>query len=174
MNPIRQMDEKLRSLGVKPFEGSAFQPLSGEELGRIEECLGTNLPAAYRHFLLTYGEAGFSENVYFRMPPGHELYEFGYFYGFASIMDGIQSPPDTMPENMFPIGDEGLGNLYCLGFSRKQRGEIYYWDQNIGWEADADAYIERGEPVPEDLPMQPLSRIAHSFEAFIELLLVKD
>jgi len=161
MNAIQEIDDKLRLLGVKPFQRAVLRSLSDGEVGQIETLLGKALPAEYSHFLRAYGETGFSEEVSFAIEPGDGLYEFGYFYGFDSIKDGIESPPDTLPDSMFPIGDEGLGNLYCLGFSGEQTGKVYYWDQNVGWDEEAEA---------EDKLPPPIRRISNSFAEFISSL----
>jgi hypothetical protein len=174
MNGIEQMDSHLRYLEIKPFRSSTFHPLSESEVKMLEERIGAVLPQAYRSFLTRFGEASFEQNVCFPIPDGDAVFEIGYFFGLKSIVERIESPPDTLPEFMIAIGDEGLGNLYCLGISGTYYGKIYYWDQQIGWESDADDYEKRGEPVPEDLPLQCVHLISDSFEAFVCGLVVQE
>jgi hypothetical protein len=165
------LEAKLKALGIKPFRGSTFNPATQSDLHQIEQLLGARLPDDYRHFLTKFGECGFERNVVFLLDV--DYVDFGYFFGVPVLIDGIQSPPDTMPDTMFPIGDEGLGNYYCMAFRGREPGSIYYWNQHIGWEAEADEYLARRESVPADLHMKCVTRIAGSFEQFIESMDVK-
>lgn len=68
---------------------------------------------------------------------------------------------------MIPIGDDGGGDLYCLGVTGDDRNKMFFHDHNIGWQADAEVYAARGESIPADLHHQTVDLIGDSFESFI-------
>ena len=160
---VSKVDDKLKELGFEP-EGGGESALAGIE--DVEERIGATLPEGYRRFLKTYGGGMFSEDVYYREHDRAVL--FGWLFEADEILDAIESFSEVLPESMVPIGDDGGGNLYCLGFTGSDENNVYFHDHSAGWQADAQSYEERGEEVPADIRYQTVYRIADSFEEFIE------
>ena len=148
-----------------------FQPFTIENIAQLQGQVGASLPEAYKQFLMTYGHSMFSGEVNCT-PQGDPLY-FGWFYGFDELVDAVDAFREVLPETIIPMGDDGGGNLFCLGVSGKDSGKVYFHNHGIGWHADAEKYRERGEGVPANIRYQTVYEVAQSFEQFI-LNMVKE
>lgn len=156
---------KLAELGIEPLSGATFVPLSERDIEQLQNKVGASLPEPYKQFLATYGAATFS--VFVNCTPHSDPLLFGWFYGLDELTDAVDTFKEVLPEGIIPIGDDGGGNQFCLGVRGKDFGKVYFHNHSIGWQADADAYRERGEEVPEAIRYQTVSEIAPSFEQFI-------
>src|SRR5262249_35624504 len=141
--------EKLRKLGIQPMAGTAFQPFTPEEITRLENALGVRLPEDYRQFLLAFGGSMFSAEV--NCTPAAELLYFGWFCQFPELLQAIDGLDEVLPETIIPIGEDGGGNTFCLGVKGADVGKVYFHNHSIGWHADAEKYMKRGEQVPPDV-----------------------
>lgn len=157
--------EKLTGLGIKPMGSDTFEPFSEQEIGKVEEAIGTALPANYKKYLSTFGRALLGTDV--KCTSSDNLLLFGWFFGFTELLDAIDDLEDNLPETIIPIGEDGGGNMFCLGVAGEDAGKMYFHDHNIGWHADAESYLEKNEPVPSDIRYQTVEEIATSFEEFI-------
>jgi hypothetical protein len=163
--------DKLIELGIQPLDGEAFTPFSEQEVARIEAAIGVPLPVTYERFLTRFGRSMFSTEV--NCTPSSEPLYFGWFFGFSDLLDAIDNLKDFLPETIIPIGEDGGANLFCLGMRGRDVGKVYFHNHNIGWHADAEKYLERGDPVPPDIRYQTVCEVAPSFEQFI-LNMVKE
>ena len=62
------------------------------------------------------------------------------------------------------------GNTFCLGVRSPDAGKVYFHHHSIGWHADAERYVQRGEPVPAGIRYQTVHQIAGSFLEFINAM----
>jgi hypothetical protein len=157
--------DRLAALGIKPLNGERFSPLSEDEVARIETSLGVSLTESYKQFLLQFGRSMFTSEVNCT-PSAGPLY-FGWFYGFSELLTAIDGLRETLPETIIPIGDDSGDVVFCLGVRGEDVGKVYIHNNGWGWHADAERYLERGEPVPPDIRYQTVEQIASSFEEFI-------
>jgi len=160
--------KQLSELGIEPMNGKKFKPLTRQEIDDLEERIGTSLPETYRFFLGSYGSSMFSIEINCT-PKGNPIF-FGSFYGFDEIIDALDSYREALPQSIIPIGDDGGGNLFCLGVQGKDSGRVFFHNHNIGWRTDADKYLMRGEQVPSEIRYQTVFEIAPSFEAFVQFM----
>ena len=163
---------KLTDLGLEPLEGEAFEPLSEDDISRLQTILGAALPESYTEFLTTFGASMFPREINCT-PQGEPLY-FGWFYGFNELVEALNTHREVLPESIIPIGDDGGGNQFCLGVRGKDFDKVYFHNHSIGWRTDAEAYLTRGEPVPDDIQYQTVHEVAPSFEQFIRNLAVEE
>jgi SMI1 / KNR4 family (SUKH-1) len=155
----------LQSLRIIPFGGAEFQPASEPELLSLEGELGIRLPDELRDVLLRIGEATFDVEVVFDTRDGGR-YIIGWLYGFQSMHSTFRSPPDQFPPASLPIGEEGLGNYYCLGLRGRFAGQVLYWDHEIGW-GEAKPYVIREALIPDGVSTPCLRVLANSYAEFI-------
>src|SRR5437660_8414028 len=110
---MTSLADKLTELGIEPLDGETFKPLSDAHIAEVERTANAKLPEAYRRFLATFGPSRFSKEVNCT-PSGKPLY-FGWFFGFEELAVAIECSKELLPETIIPIGDDGLGNGFCLG-----------------------------------------------------------
>jgi len=157
--------EKLAMLGITPLE-DLFRPFSNDEVVSIEQQVGATLPADYRGFLLAYGGSTFSCEVDCRPTEG-PLY-FGWFYDFENLSIALENLRETLPGSLLPIGDDAGDIVFCLGVKGNDSGRVFVYNNNFGWGSDADEYLERGDPVPDNLRYEIVKEIAASFSTFVD------
>jgi ankyrin repeat protein len=163
-------DDPLRAHGITI--GDSAEPVSPEQLDRIERSLNYRLPAESRSFLLR-ANGGVPDRSLFHYTvidedEGTRRRQRGKITRFYparpteapgapgnSFLTGYQNAiPFGFPDWLLPIAgvDDALeGSLLCIAVKGKKQGRIYYWpEQEIG----------------EDT----LHRVADSFNAFLALL----
>src|SRR5262249_6036355 len=149
---MTSITDQLIELGIVPLDGEAFTPFSEEEVATIETTIGVPLPEDYKRFLLRFGDSMFSTNVNCMSPDGP--LRFGQFFRFSELLNAVEYLKETLPETMIPIGDNWGDIVFCLGVSHGDVGKVYFHNTHTGWHADAESYLERGEPVPSDIRYQ--------------------
>jgi hypothetical protein len=162
------MNSKLNALQVQPQA-----PLSEAQLKEIESRVGHELPSSYRHILGTYGGMSF-DSVFYPDLISRDAVRFGWLFDYSELIGALEDYSDSIPDTLIPIGEDSGGNIYALGVSGRDYNKLYFHDHSIGWQSDAEAYLERGEPIPPDLPYQTVELIGESFEAFIESLFLEE
>lgn len=157
--------DKLIDLGIRPMGSETFQPFTDMELKHIEDKIAGNVPADYRDFLSRFGCSTFATLV--NCTPSEEPLYFGWFFSYEELIQAIDGLKESLPETIIPIAEDGGGNAFCLGVKGRDTGKVYYHNHGFGWHADAEAYLERGEPVPLNIRHQTVHQVASSFEEFI-------
>jgi len=128
------------------------------------------LPAEYRLLLLHFGAFRFTSEVIFFGEDGGR-YEFGFFFGTDEVQECWDSPPDQFPPDCLAIGEEGLGNFYCLGLKGRFTGKVWYWIHDVGW-GEAEEFVIQGLPIPQHTATPCLHMIADSMDSFLRSLLL--
>lgn len=138
-----------------------YGPVSEEGLVVFEKRLGTSLPADYRAFLHQYN-GGQPQPTGFCIKENSDGSGVNQFYGLHDgprwfSIDGCTNAEWGVPSELLPIGDDGLGNLICIGSRGKYAGEIYFVDHDI-------------HPYHEPDSFEGVTKIANSFSDFITSL----
>lgn len=127
----------------------------------LEAAIGAPLPADYRVFLLDHTEApGATLQVVSTNP---EYWDVRSLYEIGEGADHLQADRcyalvgDVIPKGMWPVAEDGGGNLYLYdGRPGLSFGAIYWWDHE--------------QEVGEDR----ISKVANTFQAFREALVPED
>lgn len=133
----------------------------------FEQRLGAQLPADYRHFLLTVN-GGWAADSYHHPPSGpgdigiRALWGVGIDDVNSSMERNLAVFADRYPSDFLPIGEDSGGNLILIQISGDDVGSIHFWDHEE--EADED------EPPTH----RNITRISDSFTAFLEELEVYE
>lgn len=165
--------QKLKELGANPWRGDTFQPFSEKEVKEVETQIKANLPASYREMLSTLGGVFFSEAVYYVDPKENVPEMFGGFYGFDELINATKYL-DNLPPGIIPIGDDGGGNLYCLGVKGDDVGKVFFHDHGVGWDDEAWSCLERGEELPLHLRYQTVCLLANTLDEFVNSMSVGE
>jgi hypothetical protein len=166
-----ELELRLTELAIQPMNTDSYTPVPVSELEQIEREIGGQLPEDCHWFLKRYGKCLFKTGV--SCPSSSELgpIPFAFFYGAGASGDGVLanylSYKSQFPSRVVPIGEDGLGNLYCIATTGPNRGCIYYWDHSTGWQAEAEEYGRRGQDVPDSVKYKCLEQVAPSFTAFV-------
>jgi hypothetical protein len=163
---------KLVELGITPLGSETFVPLSAAEVARIGEAIGADLPEDYKQFLVRFGRSTFNAEVNCT-PVAKPLY-FGWFFGYAELVEAFDNLRDLLPETVIAIGDDGGGNAFCLGVRPPDADKVYFHNHGFGWHADAERLAARGEPIPADIRYQTVHPIAASFAEFVQNMKTVD
>ena len=120
--------------------------LSEDRLVRFENQFGLLLPVDYREFLLEYN-GGRPVPAFFWIKNKQDGTRVHQFYGLydqlipASLEARMGANRHGIPTALMPIGDDGIGNLICLGLGWTEFGRIYFLDHDLhpaetpeGWE----------------------------------------
>ena len=161
------LTQKLRQLGAKPGSGESYRPFTEAQLDEVEAQTNGRLPTSYRQMLTTLGGCMFAAPVYFNDPQAKMPVMFGWFFGFDELLDAIRSHEEVLPDGVIPIGDDGGGNLYCLGVKGDDLGKVFFHDHGVGWDEEAQDYLARGEELPLRLRYQTVYLLANSFDEFV-------
>lgn len=167
---MTELESCLMNLGIQPMNGDVHVPVSASEIHELEQEIKGQLPDDYRRFLRQYGMSVFENAVGYPAPNSQGLLPFAYFYGANESGNGVLSNfkfyRGQFPYGVIPIGEDGLGNLFCMATDPNNR-HVYYWDHGTGWERDADSYEGEGESVPDSIKYTCLEKLASSFTAFV-------
>lgn len=122
------------------------QPADASQITAREHQLGVAIPSPYRT-LLELTDGGVPLQNYFSPDIG-----INQFLGLEEIVKWRQLLGDRLPRSMVPIAKAAGGNLVCLSTGEEPAG-VYFWDHEL-----------------EDAPGGPFSKIAPSFDQFINRL----
>ena len=110
--------------------------LSEDRLVRFENQFGLLLPADYRDFLLEYN-GGRPVPAFFWIKHQQDGTTVHQFYGLydqlipSSLETHLGTSRRGIPTALMPIGDDGIGNLICIGLGWIEFGRIYFLDHDL-------------------------------------------
>ncbi|MBZ2401119.1 SMI1/KNR4 family protein [Erwinia amylovora] len=135
--------------------------VSEQELVKLENLLGINLPKDYRGFLKKHN-GGYPEPDGFDFASGDDGSSVDKFFGISdskteSIFEYYSTYKDRIPGNYFPVAKDPGGSLILVEIGR-DTSSVYFWDH--------ESEAEDG-----DIPgMDNVHLISPSFDEFIDNL----
>ena len=136
---------------IEPID-TAFEPVTLDEIRRIEELVRAPLPISYASFLTRIGSCMFAGDATVRAVNGQEL-GIATLYGgrsSRSVLEDLQRHEDYIAAQLVPIADTFFGDRYVLELAS---GKVRYIEYDFG-----------GNRVIE---------VASSFEDFLKRISVK-
>lgn len=127
------------------------------------------VPESYINFLANQNGGGFESECAYICPDDDE-YEIviNSFYGISESDTTIElfcawsSHIHCIPNSIFPIADDGIGNQICIGIKGKYVNQMYFWNK--------DGEVDYGEEPTFD----NIDKISDSFELFISSIRALD
>ncbi len=156
---------QIVAMKVKIAYANEHGPLSLSRLNDFETRTRIRLPEDYRQFLLE-NNGGQPEPAFFwikRPVDGSRVHRFyGLFEGKLppSLYAYAGADRRGVPAGLLPIGDDGVGNLICIGVAAPRYGGVFFLDHDaLSWRhPNANGAI---------------NRLADSFSSFL-LSLMED
>ena len=190
---MMSQDRFARLGGIRPAIGNRAIPMTEDELRMIEQQIGVALPEEYRDFLAMHGASSFRgaspDNPWIVFRPVKPLPAsisstgdglLDVLYGSAqmgneavSLLARIRFYAGRLPLNMIPIGDDGIGNQILLGVKGKERGKVYFWDQQNEPPDEDDYFEDYRTRMPDEIRFRNLHPVADSFGDFLRRLDLK-
>lgn len=164
--------DRLTELGIKPLKGTTFVPFKEQQLEEIESQMSVTIPEGYRNVLSRFGGSMLGTVVNSTVSSGQ--FFFGYFFDYPELREVRTHLDDFLPQGVIPIGTDGGDITFCLNAGATNHGIVYICDNNIGWPPEADAYLEEGTEVPNDIRYEMVEQISESFEEFIGNMQMQD
>ncbi|MBO2916002.1 SMI1/KNR4 family protein [Enterobacter sichuanensis] len=164
--------KKIERFGAKPASLPSDELIKC--LNTLEASIGL-IPESYRVYLLHFGASVlFNINVVFKaLQPSPWSDEQGNdtlesLYGLAesgkeyTVLEMADTYRNDFREQWFPIGASSGDNQICLCLKGGMSGEIWFWDHE-------------SDPIFNDsVVTSGLTKIANSFEEFVDMLAVQD
>lgn len=123
-------------------------PLTDEQVQRLEQQLGGSLPRSYRDFLLKYnGGRPCPDTVDVDHAPGTPT-DLQLFFGLGAAIESSDLAwnkrvfAERLPERLLPIACDSGGNLFCISLSSEDTGAVFYVDLEQGRPAN---YLVAGD-----------------------------
>jgi hypothetical protein len=138
------------------------RPLSPQDIERLEDMVGVELPVDYKAFLRRYN-GGVPKPAAFPIQ-GFENNPYGVVQVLFRVDGDIESSNldwnyeamnSRIPSSFFPVGCDGSGDLICLSLYGDDSGAIFFWDY----------YDQTPDPDHSNV-----YRIAGSFSEFLDSL----
>lgn len=147
--------------------------LNEEDIVQLERELGYAIPSDYARFLLAYNGGVPEPNCHdVQGTEGTSIGEFVdifVFYSVANVSGEVQESyciksnwsvyRGRIPQNLFPIGEDGGGNQICISLYGEDKGSIWYWDHEA-------------EKIPPDY--SNCYKVADNFQALLDNLFEYD
>ena len=192
---MRIENEIVRLGGLQPI-GGEFNPLTQNDLSKIQQEIMGELPIDYVWIMRTYGECIFINSVSFALDNQQPEYrhpeqlglpngagfcgsEVSTIYGRRAtqneftLLRKLQIFRDRMPTGFLPFADDGLGNQLCICVSPAHYQKIYWWDHELEW--DKEDYLEEtGNPMPAEAKYQNVYLVADNLTDFFEKLIIAE
>lgn len=115
---------------LKPI-GTCLDPLSAEDVVRLEDCLGLRIPDDYRDFLSRFGRCGFAGEASV-VTDGSRFPIFTFYGGgteAGSLLKQLELHPDLREIGVLPIADDLFNNIYVFDI---EKGGISRLDYSSG------------------------------------------
>ena len=143
----------------------SYSEISKNEIDTLCSDLEIQLPKDYVDFLLKHNGGQPTQNHFLKKDSNDEpLFDFNLnvFFGLGEndtsydILTMFSIYCDRMPEELLPIGDDGVGNIICIGIHGAHYGKVFMW-----WKS---GQVDEGdEPNFENVEL-----IEDSFEKFVQ------
>ncbi|MFD1415979.1 SMI1/KNR4 family protein [Oceanobacillus jeddahense] len=117
--------------------------LTLKELVTFESKNNVNFPNDYKEFLLEHN-GGYPDKSIFKIRGNEEQYEsiLNVFYGVGDMYDNLQKilifSDELLDVGFVPIADDSGGNQICIGVSKENFGDLYFWEHELGNENELD------------------------------------
>lgn len=136
--------------------------ITDSELSAFEESIGARLPDEYRRFLLaTNGGRTADDHVRFRVADGEG--NLNELYALSDIARSRKVLGDRLPEDLIPIGYDGVGDKICLAVRGDHSGEVWFFDT-------MNERPESANPRVEWSKRRDMTKLASSFGEFMASL----
>ncbi len=131
---------------IKFFETE--QPLSIDEIRKVEKELNTQLPQEYTEHLLKFNGGRCEPNIFSFLENGKEtqsrvnwflaIYD-GEYDNFVDFFKDYKRNEKRVPENVIPIANDPFGNLICID---SENSKIYFWnhDNEVDYSKENDSH----------------------------------
>ena len=127
-----------------------------KKIEELEEFLGSILPEDYRIFLLNYNGGEGPDRSIFRVETGEKSI-LQRLFSVQQMPDEITRLRDELSPELIPIGTDIGGNRLCLSLQGETKGQVSFWDHELGKEDAEDIY-------------EPVFFVARSFNEFLAAL----
>jgi cell wall assembly regulator SMI1 len=141
--------------------GAASPKPTLEQISRLEEALGHELPNDYKDFQIRENGGKPSLNG-IKLPLEtllngtvlSYLHGINHAYAAYTVSEARRRVNGELGANFIPIGEDPAGNYFVMNLSPAEHGAVYFWNRDA-FEDEADA---------------AMVKIAESFSDFINLL----
>ena len=129
---------------VEIEQANPYGSLSEERLRTFEQRLRMALPLDYRAFLRRYNGGKPNPNGFW-IAKGHDASEVNRFYGlhdgprWVSLDCYVGEEQHGIPRGLLAIGDDGTGNIICIGIEGERKGAIFFIDHEVHPYDDPDS-----------------------------------
>ncbi len=120
---------------------NCWDPISIEQLKRVEVELGTTFPDDFRQYLLRFNAGEWKPEMHCCVkdvePPWNEMYielslgivaeSHSWIYDICGVRNEFE---DRLPDDLIPIMD-ACGSLVCLNCRRNDFGRIFIWNHAL-------------------------------------------
>jgi len=144
---------------------NGYPNLTRSEIVDAFQEIEVDLPESYISFLLEQNGGGFETECGYVCPDDDEFQIcINCFYGISKFDSSIEllcawsSHCHCIPDSLFPIADDGIGNQICIGVTGKYLNKLYFWNK--------DGEVDYGEEATFD----NIELICESFESFIKAI----
>jgi hypothetical protein len=115
---------------------NSLPPISLTDLQQANASLGFDIPESYCSFLLESNGGQPDPNYFIKLNEKGEIIidlSINVFWGINlsdTKLDLVAKQAllsDRIPNDLLPIGDDGIGNKICLGIKEYNKGKVYMW-----------------------------------------------
>lgn len=115
---------------------NSYCQISQIDINTLCDELEIKLPSDYVEFLLRHNGGQPKQNHFSKKDPrGESNFDFylNVFFGIGGddtsydIVTMYSIYCDRIPEELLPIGDDGVGNIICIGIERDFNGKVFMW-----------------------------------------------
>lgn len=144
---------------------NSYSQISKIDIDTLCDELEIRLPSDYVDFLLHHNGGQLTQNHFSKKDSnGESIFDFhlNVFFGIGGndtsydLLTMYSIYCDRIPEELLPIGDDGVGNIICVGVEGGYAGNIFMW-----WKS---GQVDEGE----EPNFENVDLIDESFEDFIK------
>ncbi len=142
----------------------SFEKITQREIETVNERLKIVLPIDYSEFILKHNGGTPKRNRFIHESDSNLDFHV-HFLGIGTkgqtsndLLTVYAFTFEEVPEQILPIGDNGIGDLICIGVKEEYYGKVYYWYK--------DDRVEEGETPTFD----NVELLTNSFQDFLDRL----